>query len=413
MSAFDETLDLNFPECLRADFPEELPLAVDAVRQVIAAMGEGAHAELARRSPALKDADWPNYLTCSIARMVHVVAALRRAGVRSGRILDYGSYFGNYSLMLRAAGYEVDSADSYQGYAGTFEPAVALLQQAGARVIDFAGVNRDLRGLPESTYDAILFLGVIEHIPHTPRPTLLALNRVLKPGGWLALDTPNHAYLYHRQRLARGESVMANLEAQFTTDVFEGHHREFTAPEVLKMLKWIGHADASLEMFGYSHYGLPTVERRDLSNHWAMLQDPSMREIIMTVSRKPEPGRPGVEIPDDWRAVLRETETYWNGRMPADAAPIDPQLIVAGEMWLRRMDERVRELQADVNQRDVALQEKERYARAEIERRDQNLVEMNARWSEEVGLRDRLLDELRATWEGSWSYRLRRLFRRG
>ena len=111
----DETADLNFPECLRTDFPDELPFAIDAVQRVLETTANHSFGTLAVHSPALAQFDWTNYLTCSIARMVHVLAALRRRGV-TGRVLDYGSYFGNVSLMLREAGFTVDAVDSYTVY---------------------------------------------------------------------------------------------------------------------------------------------------------------------------------------------------------------------------------------------------------------------------------------------------------
>jgi SAM-dependent methyltransferase len=394
----DETVDLNFPECLRADFPDELPLAIDAVQRVLETIAGHSFGSLAVHSPALAEFDWANYLTCGIARMVHVLGALRRRGV-SGRVLDYGSYFGNVSLMLREAGFTVDAVDSYAAYGESFFPCSALLNRSGVPVMDFADVGRDLHGLPADTYDAVIFLGVIEHIPHSPRQTLLAIDRVLKPGGHLVVDTPNHSYLYSRQRLARGESVMASIEAQFATvGEFEGHHREYTPGEVLWMLKLIGHTDALLEMFNYSQYGLPVVERRDLSNHWDMLLDPSMREVIMTISRKPSP-EGGVAIPEDWHDVLHEAETYWNGRIPAtDSVARDLTTLVNSEILLGRLLHR---LHVDVSQRDRMLDDQQAHLHGEIELRDRLLGDLQAE-----------LNRLRQTWENSLSFRFRRLANR-
>src|SRR3982751_5825156 len=99
---------LDFPRCLEADFPEELPVAARAVDRVLEAIsGSASFAPLEDRSPGLRGNDWTNYLRCSEARMVHAMRLLHKNGIRSGRALDYGSYFGNFALMMRARGFEV------------------------------------------------------------------------------------------------------------------------------------------------------------------------------------------------------------------------------------------------------------------------------------------------------------------
>src|SRR4029079_2436515 len=92
---------------------------------------------LARHSPALRDYDWSGYLTCSVVRMVHALEAVRRRTASPAKVLDYGSYFGNVSLMLSAAGYQVDAVDSYRAYEGALAGCVSLLEREGVHVSDF------------------------------------------------------------------------------------------------------------------------------------------------------------------------------------------------------------------------------------------------------------------------------------
>ena len=130
-------------------------------------------------------------------------------------------------------------------------------------------------------------MGVIEHIPHTPRPFLLALNETVKRGGWLLLDTPNLAYLYTRLRLERGESIFCPLPAQWGTAIpFEGHHREYTISEITWMLEQLHHDPVEIETFNYSYLALSVLQGADLENHRRMEADPTMREIIFSVSRR-------------------------------------------------------------------------------------------------------------------------------
>jgi SAM-dependent methyltransferase len=282
------TLDLGFPDVLAQRFPETFDLATRAADDVLAATRGADFTVLARRSPGLHGYDWCAYIRCSVIRMVNALEVLRGAGVVTGRILDYGAYFGNMALFCRLAGYEVAAADGYRDYGDVFDGCRRDLRAAGIEILDFADVGLDLRGIGPESFDAVLALGVIEHVPHTPRGLLESLNRVLRPGGVLVLDTPNLAYLYTRERLARGETVFLPIEQQYETEVpFEGHHREYTPREIRWMLERLGHSVAELRTFNYSLYASGTLTGDDVARYRAMERDPELREIILAASIKP------------------------------------------------------------------------------------------------------------------------------
>jgi len=379
-----EELDLDFPRCLEADFPDDLPGARSAFESISAAIAGADFAALARRSPALKGFDWPGYLRCSIARMVHAGAALRRRGVVSGRLLDYGSYFGNFALMFARAGFSVDAVDSYRGYAHAFDGPRRVLAEAGAHLYDFADVGFELHEL-DQRYDVVLCMGVIEHVPSSPRPLLDTLNRVLRPGGLLVIDTPNLVHLYNRQKFARGETVLADIQAQYETELpFEGHHREYTIPELVWMLRRIGHAQISVEAFNYSSYALGTLFSRDVHNHWNMVRDPTMREYLMTVSARPATDAVAAGDPRDWRALIEDPEQSWLRALPAVMVDQPRQVDVDRELQLVKM-------QDEISRRDV-----ERAAvQHEVNVRDEMLRDLHDRFVHEVQLRDEIIDGLR------------------
>ena len=279
----------------RLDFKKEL-VAIDPdlahkaelVTQSILEMNESSDlAPLARNSPALANFDWSSYLSLSEIRVVRALAILKRRQGK-GRVLDLGSYFGNFSLTLRRCGWDVTAIDSYQA----FQPALSLhqarLKEEGADVLDFADVGFDLSGIKNGSFDAVLCMGVIEHIPHTPRLLLETIDRVLKPGGTLVMDTPNLAYQHQRNRLAAGQSIFAPVATQFETSIpFEGHHREYTPDEIQWMMTRIGYADIALSTFNYSIYGLSELRGDDLALFHAMEVDPNRKELIMVVAKKP------------------------------------------------------------------------------------------------------------------------------
>jgi SAM-dependent methyltransferase len=269
------------------EFPRHAEAAQAATQAVLDVLPVAELSALARHSPGLRGFDWQAYIRLSALRMVQVGDALDRAGVRAGRLLDFGSYFGNFSLFARRMGFNVEAADNYGDYGSAFDPFVAILRNAGVDLVDL-GAGRDrLDALAPGSYDAVLLLGVIEHIAHTPRPLLLALNRLLRRGGVLVVETPNLAYAYKREALAAGQSVFAPIESQFPVEPpFEGHHREYTRGEILWMLDAIGHEPVHVSMYNYSLYGSAELTGRDARLFGQMRDDADKRELILTASRR-------------------------------------------------------------------------------------------------------------------------------
>lgn len=377
-----DVLKLEFPDCLREDFPQESQVAMAAVDRVLGVLGGATFEALERHSPALRDNDWSNYLRCSIARMVHAAAALRRAGVHGGRLLDYGAYFGNFSGMFADLGFEVDAVDAFSSYASTLERPITLMRSRGVKLLEFDEVGRDLLGVQDGTYDVVLCAGVIEHMPHSPLGLLKTLNRVLKSGGHLAVDTPNLAHIYKRQALARGESVWPPLAAQFYSPIpYEGHHREYTAPEVAWMLHQVGHRVCSVELYSYSCYEQTTLQGRDITNFWKMVADPTAREYITTLSRRGEDAIAKEPVPE-WRTLLVETEPRWARLRPAGPA--------TGTAGMDETEPLLVQLQQDVAVRDALLAELHEERTKAVEARDQTIAEVYV----EVSERDRTIAEL-------------------
>ena len=410
-----ETLELHFPDCLAEDFPEETPVAWAAVASVEKLLDGPLSDSLARHSPALAGNDWSNYLRCSIARMVHAARALRRAGALEGRLLDYGAYFGNFSLMFADLGCQVDAVDAFNAYGESLDRPASLMRTRGIRVLDFGEVGRDLSGLPPSSYDVVLCAGVIEHMPHSPRGLLASLNRILRPGGHLVLDTPNLAHLYKRQTLARGESVWPPLEAQFYSPIpYEGHHREYTAAEVAWMLHEVGHQVQSIELYNYSIYEQSALRDRDVTNFWKAVADPTLREYITTLSRRGELTTP-VGVPADWRSLIVETEPHWQKRRPASSPPHRGGDIVESEPLLARLQAGIASRDQQIASRDQLLSDLRtedanirRAAVADVTERDRTIHQLNNRI---VELNDEL-GALRGAFDATFGETCKRLWRR-
>jgi 2-polyprenyl-3-methyl-5-hydroxy-6-metoxy-1,4-benzoquinol methylase len=283
-----EVVSNDFPACLAREFPEDFELTWRITSEICSDLPGLSLEPLERHSPALAGFDWDRYFRCSAARMVRVSRALRTSGL-SGPLLDVGSYFGNFSLLGSALGFDVTALDSYERYGSTFDKTRARFGDAGVSTMDFSNAGEDLSEIPGNTFSAVLLLGVVEHVPHTPRLLLEALDRVLTPGGLLVIDTPNVAYVAKRWQLAKGESIYPPLEAQYFTEIpYEGHHREYTIEELTWMLERLGHEDIMTQTFDYSRLTIGEYYGDLLEMVRAAEDDPTMREIILSTSRKPE-----------------------------------------------------------------------------------------------------------------------------
>jgi 2-polyprenyl-3-methyl-5-hydroxy-6-metoxy-1,4-benzoquinol methylase len=104
-----------------------------------------------------------------VLRAMHrrLLGRLRRAGLRSDHaILDYGCGNGTFVEFLRERGYE--GAVGFDQYSERF---------------------RDRRAL-EARYDLVFSQDVIEHVDD-PRAQLAEFDRLTRPGGLVAIGTPN------------------------------------------------------------------------------------------------------------------------------------------------------------------------------------------------------------------------------
>lgn len=111
--------------------------------------------------------------------------AERRVG--RGRLLEIGAGSGGFVQAALRRGWQVEATE-------VSESGLAHLRSTAATVL--AGELHDA-GFDASSFDLVVSLEVLEHLPE-PRPQLAEVARVLRPGGFLLLTTPNFAGLSRR-----------------------------------------------------------------------------------------------------------------------------------------------------------------------------------------------------------------------
>jgi 2-polyprenyl-3-methyl-5-hydroxy-6-metoxy-1,4-benzoquinol methylase len=104
--------------------------------------------------------------------------------LRDRLVLDAGCGYGAFSKVIATKGARLVSCDI----------AEKLVQLATSTISSWGSVDDASRlGFVDNTFDAVVSSEMIEHT-ESPQQTIHELTRVLKPGGLLALTTPNKAW---------------------------------------------------------------------------------------------------------------------------------------------------------------------------------------------------------------------------
>ena len=101
---------------------------------------------------------------------------------KGGQILEAGCGRGRWVLYLRGLGYDVagiDLADSDLAAARAIDPS-APVERGDVLQAPF----------PDSSFDAVISLGVVEHFEGGPRQALAEVRRLLKPQGLFLVTVP-------------------------------------------------------------------------------------------------------------------------------------------------------------------------------------------------------------------------------
>lgn len=134
-----------------------------------------------------------------LGTLLLAIASSQRARVDAGmrhlpracgdaRLLDVGCGDGNFLRRAKSAGWSTIGVD----------PDPNAVAAARAHGLDVREGGIEVFGDAKGLFDGITLSHVIEHV-HDPLALLSACERLLKPGGWVWVDTPNLCSLGHRR----------------------------------------------------------------------------------------------------------------------------------------------------------------------------------------------------------------------
>ena len=132
---------------------------------------------------------------------------------KGSRVLDIAAAQGNFSIRLAEIGYQVtwnDLRSELEGY-------VRLKQ--GDCSLQFAPGNAFVLSFPQ-LFDCVVITEIIEHVAH-PDEFLLQVSRLLKPGGYVVMTTPNG--LYFKNDLPRFSDCKNALVASLCLIVLQAY----------------------------------------------------------------------------------------------------------------------------------------------------------------------------------------------
>lgn len=109
-------------------------------------------------------------------------------------------------------------------------------------------VEKDKFPFADGFFDGALCCELLEHLLYDPAAMLWETNRVLKPGGWLLLTTPNLTAWHAIRRAIQGMHPLEHSR-YFRSDVVDfpiQHTREYAVFEVVELLQSAGFSIESL-----------------------------------------------------------------------------------------------------------------------------------------------------------------------
>jgi SAM-dependent methyltransferase len=160
---------------------------------------------------------------------------LRGEGIRT--VLELGSSpFLLTLLVKRHFQFDLRLANFF-GDPARNGPLLQVVEGAGERhelAFDHFNLEQDPFPYQDGSLDAVIFSEILEHLVLSADRPLAEIHRVLRPGGYVIVTTPNAARLGSLILLFKGRNIYDGYSPH---GVYGRHNREYTLPEVVAALE--------------------------------------------------------------------------------------------------------------------------------------------------------------------------------
>ncbi len=147
-----------------------------------------------------------------VVDFLKIMPQLEKFLPENGRLLEIGCAMGTLLNEIRKLGWKVVG----------IEPEAWTCELARNKYkLDVINSTFQEAKLEDSSFDVVLLLHVIEHLPN-PNKGLSQIARLVRPGGFLVLETPRFDTLWFRLLKGRERSVIQGHYHYFTQETIQG-----------------------------------------------------------------------------------------------------------------------------------------------------------------------------------------------
>jgi SAM-dependent methyltransferase len=163
-------------------------------------------------------------------------------------LVDLGAGLSVFGPVCRAHGLDVTLVDDFGGGGGvelrrkTEIPLLDVFEkQFGMRIVRENFLEQPLP-LSNATADVVTCFHSLEHWHHSPKRLFQEISRILKPGGFLLLATPNAVNFRKRIFVILGRTNFPTLNEWYNDGdpIFRGHVREPVIRDLQQLMIWNG-----------------------------------------------------------------------------------------------------------------------------------------------------------------------------
>jgi SAM-dependent methyltransferase len=176
------------------------------------------------------------------ARKIETALALGGFAARS-TILEVGCGTGDYTLLLARMDFRMTGVDLSEGSIIAAREKASILGLAGVALV--TSDAESLAEIEDESVDGVVSFSTLRYVPEL-RQALLAIRRVLRPGGVAVLDFPNRYCPWFRL-----------LKTHFGVERHI-HDHHYSTREIVSLMRGAGFMDVAVKRILFTTYVLPT-----------------------------------------------------------------------------------------------------------------------------------------------------------